>query len=277
MPARGFDGRARRYGSAQYALRIGPHPSSAVNGAAVYPDFPCAQVSVSLCLAAAPPLRREIWNSSISTPRFFALSNGDSQLSIEFDLPPPCIRQKFRETSASLPVRGRDLLSRGALHATRTSARPSLRHKAAACRAELLKCNCPRNEPLWQFKIQRKIRFQFADFSPHDVNVYHSVLSEPYDALILRGHRSPRPGRGEERPQVAHQAGTLPRLRKRGKKAFRPMFDIMDQEMLEHGAVAFAPLGQRHFQCALQRRCHGLAIVRIDDQRPGEFRSRAGE
>ena len=69
----------------------------------------------------------------------------------------------------------------------------------------------------------------------------------------------------------------LPGLRKRGKKAFGPMFDIMDQEMLEHGAMAFAPLGQRHFQCALQRRCHGLAIVRIDDQRSGEFRSRAGE
>src|SRR5271165_3067668 len=138
MPARGFDGRARKIWVRTIRAQDRASSQFCRQWRAVYPDFPCAQVSVSLCLAAAPPLRRETWNSSISAPRFFALFNGDSQLSIECDLPPPCIRQKFRETSPSLPVRGRDLLSRGALRATRSSEKPSLRHKAAACRAELL-------------------------------------------------------------------------------------------------------------------------------------------
>jgi hypothetical protein len=51
----------------------------------------------------------------------------------------------------------------------------------------------------------------------------------------------------------------------------------MDQEMFQHGTVASAPLGQWHFQRALQRRGHALALVWIDDQRPGEFRGRPGK
>src|SRR5580704_17953244 len=76
---------------------------------------------------------------------------------------------------------------------------------------------------------------------------------------------SRRPRRGEECAQVAHQAWTLPCLRERRKIAFRPEFDIVDQEMFQHGTVALAPLGQWHFQHAFQLRGHALALVWIDD------------
>jgi hypothetical protein len=39
----------------------------------------------------------------------------------------------------------------------------------------------------------------------------------------------------------------------------------MHQEMFQHGTVAFAPLGQRHFQCAFERGGH--ALVWIDDKK----------
>jgi hypothetical protein len=47
----------------------------------------------------------------------------------------------------------------------------------------------------------------------------------------------------------------------------------MHQEMFQHGTVAFAPLGQRHFQCAFERGGHALALVWIDDKK-GAFTSR---